>query len=453
MSNVTLLIGVTGAALVLLLRPLWGFAVYMAVLFFYPIYIVVQLGPLDVYASRIVVTALLARCLLDRSLRRKFKWCSLDTWVMLYFGVTVFVTCMTQPPLDALQNRAGIFMDTGFAYIAMRLCITSRAAMVTVAKSIAILLVPLAFLGFLESAYNWRPYGHLRQYCPWRTATTLKPGRLGFERAEGPIGNAALFGATFAMFLPCIWALRHERGSWRTAAYVLSGAAIIGAMSSVSSGPWVMVIIIIGCLVLERFKWAVKPVIVFIILGCIAVAIISNRPIYHVVVSYLNPVGGTGWHRAKLIDVAIEHFGEWWFAGYGDKDPGWGDYLGMAFTDVTNHFILDGIRYGIWGVIADSCMLAAAIQKLRLLHKNSNDRLVKSWAWALSTAVVGTIILCMSVSLFGQPITFLYIILGMVGSSYHFTGDLEQLQYQSVPVQSNISIPPQEAMLRRSWII
>ena len=54
----------------------------------------------------------------------------------------------------------------------------------------------------------------------------------------------------------------------------------------------------------------------------------------------------------------------------------------------------------------------------------------------------------------GQPITFLCIILGMVGSSYHFTGDLEQLQYQTLPVQSNISIPPpQEAMLRRSWSI
>jgi len=53
----------------------------------------------------------------------------------------------------------------------------------------------------------------------------------------------------------------------------------------------------------------------------------------------------------------------------------------------------------------------------------------------------------------GQPITFLYIILGMVGSSNHFTGDLEQLQYQGLPLQNNISIPPQEAMLRKGWSI
>jgi hypothetical protein len=98
-------------------------------------------------------------------------------------------------------------------------------------------------------------------------------------------------------------------------------------------------------------------------------------------------------------------------------------------------------------------VFAVAIRRLRLLHRNSNDYFVKSWAWALGAAVVGTIILCMSVSLFGQPITFLYIILGMAGSSNHFTGDLEQLQYQGVPVQNNISIPPQEAMLRRSWSI
>ena len=36
-------------------------------------------------------------------------------------------------------------------------------------------------------------------------------------------------------------------------------------------------------------------------------------------------------------------------------------------------------------------------------------------------------------------LTFLYIILGMVGSSNHFTGDLEQLQYQTLPLQNNIS--------------
>jgi hypothetical protein len=453
MSGVTLLIGVTGAALILLLRPLWGFAVYMVVLFFYPTYVVVQLGTIDIPASRIVAAALLARCLLDQSLRRKFKWCSLDTWVMLYFGVTILVMCITQPPLEALENRAGSFMDTGFPYIAMRLCITSRAAMTTAVKSIAVLLVPLVLLGLLESAYNWRPYIAFRQYCPWRTKSTIPPGRLGFERAEGPFGNTAMFGASFAMLLPCIWALRHERGYWRSAAYVLSGAAIIGVLSSFSSGPWVMLIVIIGCLVLERFKWAVKSVIVFIILGCITVAIISNRPIYHVIVSYVDPLGGSGWHRAKLIDIAIEHFGEWWLAGYGDKDPGWGEHLGMAFTDVTNHFILDGIRYGIWGIIADICVFAVAIRRLRLLHRNSNDNIVKSWAWALGAAVVGTITICMSVSLGEQPITFLYIILGMVGSSNHFTGDIEQLQYQGLPLQNNISIPPQEAMLRRSWSI
>jgi hypothetical protein len=453
MSNVTLFVGLTGAALVLLVRPLWGFVVYMAVLLFYPIYVVIQLGPLNIYASRIVVAALLVKYLLDPGLRRQFKWQSLDTWVMVYFGVTVFVSCMTQSPLKVLQNRAGIFMDTGFAYFAVRLCITSRDTMVTIVKWIAILLVPLAFLGFLESAYNWRPYVPLRQYCPWATEITIKPGRLGFERAEGPLGNPGLFGVNFGMFLSCIWALRHEKGYWRTGAYLLSGATMIGAISSFSSGPWVMLIIIIICLVLERFKRAVKPVIVLMILGSVTVAIISNRPIYHVVVSYLNPIGGTAWHRARLIDAAIDHFGEWWFAGYGDKEVDWGNYVGMTFTDVTNHFIYDGIKYGIWGVIADSCVLAAAIHKLRRLHKNSNEQPVKSLAWALGTAIVVTIAACMSITLFAQTLTFLYIILGMVGSSYHFTGDLEQLQYQSLLVQSNISTPPQEAMLRRSWSI
>jgi hypothetical protein len=184
-----------------------------------------------------------------------------------------------------------------------------------------------------------------------------------------------------------------------------------------SSGPWIMMIVAISCLAIERHKYLLRPLLIFFVLSCVFIAIASNRPFYHVIVSYANPLGGSGWHRAKLIDLAIEHFGEWWIAGYGGQDPGWGEYLGMGKTDITNEFVLAGAKYGIIGVIALVGVLAAAFRGLIDSYKRSTDLRVKSLYWSLGCTLVSVVITWMSVSFFGQMMPLFYCILGMIGSS------------------------------------
>ena len=416
MDNVTLGIAGIASLLVLLLRPARAFAVYIAVLLFYPTYLIVSLGTIDISASRIVIAVLLAKCLTDENLRSRFKWCRLDGWVAFYMGITIVIMCITRPPFEALENRAGFLMDTFFAYLAARFCITDRAALISMVKCVAVILVPLAILGVLESASDWRPYAQLRQYCPWRMGTTIKEGRFGFERAEGPFGQAIMFGTVFAMFLPCIWSLRHEGGCWRKLAYLLSGVAIIGAMSSMSGGPWNTLIVVIFVLALERYKHWVKPLLIFLVFSCIFVEIASNRPFYHVIMSYANPLGGAAGHRAVIIDCAIEDIGKWWLVGYRGQDPGWGSRTGMSHTDVTNGFVLAGVYYGILGVIGLCAIFGSGIRMLVRLYNLSHEPVVKSWCWALGTILVAMIVTLMGVGLFGQTRTIFYCILGMVGS-------------------------------------
>lgn len=423
MQAITLTLAAIISCAVLLLPPARAFAVYIIALFFYPVYLVVQLGTLDISLVRIVVAVLLLRCLLNTNLKAKFKWCQLDTWVTLAALVhfIIALAAWKMPISKSFENSSGNLMDTYFAYLAARFCLTDYKAVVTSVKWIAISLVPLAILGVVESYTGWGPYQKLITYCPWQEATepTLNI-RSGFYRAGGPFSHSILFGAAFVMFLPLVYWLRHQGGKWRMGSYIITGVLVIGTLSSMSSGPVMMLVFVLFFLFLERHKTYVKPVLIFAVIFCFLVDLISNRTFYHVLASYADPIGGSGWHRAKLIDLAIERFSEWWLVGYGMQDPGWGQSLGMTWTDITNHYLVTGVKYGMPGLIAFCAMLAVIVIMLIRLHKSTEQPLLKSWCWALGSALIALSISFNAFTLFGQSTTLFYCILGFVGSSYNF---------------------------------
>lgn len=420
MQDITLAVGMLGAILVLLLRPGWALAAYFAVLVWYPDYLRVSIGTIDISAGRIVVLVLLARCLFSGRIRSKFIWSRLDTWVAVSMGVYVVMYCITRPFSDALENRGGFLMDTWLVYLAARLCITDHAALVTVVKSIAVILATLAVLGIFEAITHDQPFLVMQQYCPWRSEVPMHQPRWGFSRAWGAFGHPIMFGACFVMFLPLIWGLRRERGNWGRLAYPLSAIAALGALSSMSSGPWGMLMVVVLCMALEKYNHRLKGVLVCLVILCFLIEVVSNRPLHHVLLSYGNFGKGAWYQRATLIDVGIETIDEWWLAGYGGEDPGWGPATGMAFTDCNNEFLLKGARYGMLGVIALGGTLAMAFHGLVRAFKKTTDKELQSLYWAMGCALVGVIVIWQGVSFFGQAVALFHCLLGVVGSSTAF---------------------------------
>jgi len=419
MQGVTLTIALSLSVLVIMLRPKYAFVAYLIGLLWYPAYLAVSIGTIDILVGRFVVAVLLLRCYFDDGIRRKFTWNRLDTLVTLSMVVYVgaYLITLVDPLPATIESRGGLLMDTWCAYLAARFIVTDRKKLITIIKCISIALVPLAILGVIESVTGWQPYAPLWRFSPWfRGGAFVSEGRFGFARAVGPFSHAILFGGGFAMFMPLIYYLRHEKGDWRPLAYIISGIALLGALSSMSSGPWVMVIVVVFCLVMEKHKQLVKPLFILLVFSCIFIGIASNRPFYHVIASWANPLGGAGYHRAKLIDLAIEHFDEWWLVGYGAKDPGWGPWLGMARTDVTNEYILNGVRYGILGVIALCAILAKAFRELISTYRKMKDPAMKSLCWAFGSLLFSVAVAWISVSFFGQLSTLVYCALGMIGS-------------------------------------
>lgn len=421
MTTFTLLIALLASILVLRLKPALAYGVFLCTILLYPSYLVVRLGILDISVGRIVITVLLLRCIFTQDISKRFTWNRLDSWVLSFLVISFAMPMIAGKTevMKILENKAGFMMDTFFAYYAARYCITSQRDLIKTLKVTCIPLVILAIIGILESVGSWQPYLPLKRFRPWEVLSVDEANpRFGFIRAAGPYGTPINLGNTFAMLLPLVYLLRFESGVWKKGVYVILFFVVLGVLSSVSSGPLVLLSFVVFALCLEREKKIAKPLLLFFIFSCIFIAIVSNRPFYHVLVSYINPLGGTGWHRAKLIDLAIEHFDKWWLVGYGGVDPGWGPALGRRWTDITNHFIYIGVQNGFAGLVAFIGFFVLAIRAIQRTLRNSKSGVMRSTAWAFGCVIVGLLISLNTCTFFDQTKSFFYFILGAVGSLF-----------------------------------
>ena len=427
MQGTILTFGIVASILAIVLRPKYALVVYLTILIWFPDYLRLSIGTIDISCSRMVVTVLLIRCLSNQKLMTKFKWSQLDKIVTYSIMVYVGVTLITRPRWSLVENRAGFVMDTWFAYMIVRFIITDKEKLVSVIKFVSVVLVPLAILGCIEAITDWQPFVPLSALSPWIIGEIVKQYRWGFTRAIGPFEHAILFGNCFIIFLPLVYYLRNEKNIWRFLAYLFSGIILLGAISSFSMGPLVMMVVALFCLTMEKFKLWVKPMIKFLIFSLIFIQLFSNRSFYHVLFSYVGTIGGTGYHRAKMIDLAISHLNEWWLAGYGDRtiDWGWGTWSFEGHTDVTNEYLVVGLRYGLIGMFFLLMVLFIAFRNLIKAYKKSNDPNMKSLYWALGSILFSITVVWTSVSFFGQLMPLFYCVLGMIGSCTLFTLDIK----------------------------
>jgi hypothetical protein len=153
-----------------------------------------------------------------------------------------------------------------------------------------------------------------------------------------------------------------------------------------------------------------------ILVSVILIDIFSTRRFYHVLATYANPLGGTGWHRARLIDLAIQDVGQWWLSGY-SYDPGWGPQLGMTWTDVTNQFVGVCVSRGLFGLIAFLGILTSAMIGIIKTYRLSSNRDHKKWLWAMGSSLTVLLIAFNTLTLFHQIMALFYFLLGLTCSS------------------------------------
>ncbi|UCE98815.1 MAG: O-antigen ligase family protein [Planctomycetota bacterium] len=408
MEGVTLFLAAAGCLLVLFLRPVLGLAVYVVLSMWYPYCVgTVSIGTVDFSVGRIVIIALFVKIFLNTDLASKFKVVWLDRLVVILFVAEVVAGLVTVESMKLLEYRSGDFFDMALPYFAVRLIITNRGRYITLLKAICWSVALLAVFGFYESLT-----GHnLVRFGRYLNAPEIRLNY--FYRAQSTFRRSIYFGVFLAMAGALCMGLVKIKGN-PFVYKILAALAFLGAFSSMSSGGLLAMVGAIGFIAFYRYRRCWKQGIVGLILMCGLVEIISNRHFYHVVDRFTFN-SATAWYRTRLFEVAFFEGGmsDHWITGYGFEDPMWSEKIDMRdHTDMVNHYLMKLCRYGLVGFIPFCAVIITAIKKLFegfWLVKNDED----TWLiWCVAAGLAGVLLAFNSVSLFGPPMTMLFMMFG-----------------------------------------
>jgi len=402
-------IALAGTA-IMAMKPRQGLGLFLFVMMVYPRYMVVSLGTIDLPAHRVLALFLLVRAIMEPGLLASVRRNALDYLVVGLYGWGVLALLVTEGT-EVLENRGGAFMDMVLPYLAARVIVRDRQDIITAAKWAAIAVFPMAAVGVTESFTGWSPYAYLRANAAWQL-NLEGTVRMGLYRANGP-AMSIIFGLLFVAVMSLLPALTKAGAAWRRAAYLSIAASIIGSLSSMSSGPYLGLVVFCFCAALIWKPSLVRPVLVLSLIGILAVEVGSNRHFYYQI-SRFTFNAGTAWYRARLFEEAIKHLGEYWTFGYGFKDPGWGPSLDDRLTvDVCNHYVLLAVTYGAMAPALFTGILAAAVARMRKAYLTARDAVIRDTAWYVASAVIGFAFALWSVGLLSLMEGLFYTMIGV----------------------------------------
>lgn len=182
-------------------------------------------------------------------------------------------------------------------------------------------------------------------------------------------------------------------------------AGVVITVTSASSGPAL-------CLLAGLAAWGMwfarRGLRVFlygsvVLLGFIH--LVRDKPVWHLIGRMSDLIGGTGYHRVKLIDAAVDHFGEWWLIGSKNSmNWGWG------LQDTTNWYISNGLQGGLLTLVAFLATLVMSFRSVgaaRRMSRKLRKRDIRAGkkleylAWGLGASLFSHCFAWLSVSYFG----------------------------------------------------
>ncbi|MFZ0799184.1 MAG: hypothetical protein WCA13_07805 [Terriglobales bacterium] len=372
------------------------------------------------------------RCLI----RREFlsgRMNSLDKAVLWWAVCNAVTFSLLWGELAAVTNRLGFLYTSLGAYFLLRILIRDKADVVRVIKVMAIIVMTVAPLMLAEHLTGHNGFSVLG-------ARELADVRDGSIRAQGPFGHAIIAGTFGAMLLPLFVGLwwRGERNR------VLLGLGIIGStvmtIASASSTPLMTYAAGTLALLLWRarkrmqvFRWG----IVIVLAG---LQLVMKAPVWFLIAHLGGAMGGTGWHRALLIDNFVRHVGEWWLIGTRNNSD-WGYYM----WDVDNAYVAAGVGGGLITFVLFIAILVYAYKRIGAARKMA-ERFPKDahLIWAIGAALFANTVAFFGIFYFDQGILAWYALLAMASVTTKFIAPTKSLESQQDIADLSVEPPGSE---------
>lgn len=407
--------------LILLLPRRWAALPFLIAVCYITRSSVLDLGPLSFNAIRILIGIGFIRVAI-RGEHLHVKINGLDKLILMW-GVWAIVSSLFHDnPSATLISRLGLTYDIYGIFFLIRILCQSWKDLIGLISITAIILIPVAFEMIYEKL---KGYNIFFAMAGEPTHAIVRAGKI---RARGPFAHPILAGTVGAVCLPLMLGIWHKN---RRLATVGSIACLIMIFASESSGPILSALVALAVLCMWRIRYKIRFLGWLIVLGYISLDLYMNSPAYYIL-SYIDLTGGsTGWHRARLIQSAIEHLSEWWIVGT-DYTRHWmptGVSWSPQHTDITSHYLQMGVLGGlplliIFVAIIFRCFsyVIQMIERENVLSKNYQFML-----WTLFASLFAHAATCVSVYYFDQSIMFFYLTLAAIGIVWSRTTSDQQV--------------------------
>lgn len=328
-------------------------------------------------------------------------------WAMIAWAACgTFVYVVQRGTLAALIFKLGLSFDALGMYFLFRLFIRNWRDADTMVRAFILMSVPVAIAFLIEMSTGrnvFAVFGGVPQVTPERE------GRL---RCQGAFAHAILAGCFWASLMPLIAAAWWRGTRGRLAAVAGLACCCLMIVACASSTPVMAVGFgIIGAAafplrhLMRLVRWSLLLVLILLHMS-------MTMPVWHLI-GRIDLIGGsTGYHRYQLIDAAVNHFDAWWLVGC-TSTANWGRQL----FDVTNQYVLEGVRGGVWTLSMFVVVIACAFRGVgRLMREAKSDRYREVFAWGVGVALLIHAVNFLAVSYFGQIFMVWYLTLALVGS-------------------------------------
>jgi hypothetical protein len=317
-----------------------------------------------------------------------------------------------------VQTYDGFIYMCGFAYNWMGLYFFFRAVvrdfsdMDRTLKTLCLLMVPLA-MSMIGEKITGRNLFSIFGGVP--ELTGVRDGRI---RCVGPFRHPILAGLFGATSMPLMVSLYFRR---KVPGLIGFFTATIIVVLSASSGPVVAYVLALVALLLWPFRRNMREILWGGFAGLLILHfVIMKDPVWHIIARISDVTGGTGWHRAFLIDQAINHFNEWWLLGT-THTAHWMPYAlrnDPTSADITNQFIWEGINGGLIRMLLFISIIVLSYQTLGKAMRYARARMgsVEIPVWCMGCVLFAHITAFLSVSYFDQMVVFWFLLLAMIST-------------------------------------
>ena len=344
--------------------------------------------------------------------RRDFgvpKWNILDRVVLLWAlaNATAYVLLWGEP--GAVINKLGFLYNTLGAYFFLRLTIQDKADAIRVIKLLAVVTIVVAPLMLSEHLTG----NNLFSLMGARELSEIREGRV---RAQGPFTSSIIAGTVGATLIPLFVGLWQCERRNRAIAILGIAAACVMVFSCSSSTPIMSIAAAIAALTMWPARKNLKTVRWGGVVLLVALQLFMKVPVWFLMAKSSGLLGGSGWHRAMLIDSFVRNFGDWWLVGTrSNADWGW------DMWDVDNTYVVAGQSGGLVTFILYLAIFVYAYKFIGAARKRAelaaeDARLM----WALGSTLFATTVAFFGIVYFDQSFLLWYGLLAMIAAASTF---------------------------------